>query len=144
LFHSLLRFPRAQGTRELEGDWNMNELPNDVLDIIYKMKFQKEYKLVMDDIRTKFVYKDVLDELTRTSLVMAPFIECETGEYIGDYYYLTRRGCYYPLFDEGTKDRMIDDYESEIEDAVDVVSKEYRGKTYYVIPNWDYEFSLFL
>lgn len=98
----------------------------------------------MDDIRTKFVYKDVLDELTRTSLVMAPFIECETGEYIGDYYYLTRRGCYYPLFDEGTKDRMIDDYESEIEDAVDVVSKEYRGKTYYVIPNWDYEFSLFL
>lgn len=118
MFHSLLRFPRAQGTRELEGDWNMNELPNDVLDIIYKMKFQKEYKLVMDDIRTKFVYKDVLDELTRTSLVMAPFIECETG----DYYY-------YPLFDEGTKDRMID--------AVDVVSKEYRGKTYY-------EFSLFL
>ena len=79
----------------ITSDWNMNELPNDVLDIIYKMKFQKEYKLVMDDIRTKFVYKDVLDELTRTSLVMAPFIECETG----DYYY-------YPLFDEGTKDRM--------------------------------------
>jgi len=124
----------------------MNTLPNDVLDIIYGIKFKSDYK-------------NLMEELLDTALPMATFIDVHTHTNWGMRYYLTSTTyhggtCYYPLFDKDTIKQIKDDPDNnpfpddhiydfdDYEDSDEYDVKEYRylGKVYYYFADWDYDF----